>query len=196
MYSSVSGRLTLLPHVNTAVPALAGNIKSLVEKMGGNIGFKSKKGSGSRFYFTVPLPIDIPAIQKKSKPLPQVPSIDKIRLHKILIAEDELNNLLFIMEFLSGSNIRIVHARDGKEAVRMALKDFEIDLVLMDLKMPVMDGFEALKAIRKERPKLPVIAISAYAMHEDIKKALAAGFDDYISKPVNTDELLRKLSRY
>ena len=92
--------------------------------------------------------------------------------------------------------IKVILVPNGKEAVNQCREHPEISLILMDLKMPVMDGFEATGAIRSFWKYVPIIAITAFAMSDDKKRALDAGCDDYLPKPVNKEDLIEKLKRY
>jgi CheY-like chemotaxis protein len=116
--------------------------------------------------------------------------------HTILVAEDEMYNYSYIEEILNQTHVQILHAWDGKEAVDIVRKHPEISLVLMDIKMPEMDGYTATQLIKKIRPKLPVIAQTAYAMSENRDNAVQAGFDHYISKPVSHNFFMRILENY
>ena len=116
----------------------------------------------------------------------------------ILVAEDEEYNMMYISELFSTTNFKIMEADNGKKAVELAQNHPEIQLVLMDIKMPVMDGNEAMKEIKKLRPSLPIIALSAFAMESDKERALAHGFDAYLTKPLNRKllfQLIEKLSK-
>lgn len=118
--------------------------------------------------------------------------------YTILIAEDEAINFLFL-EILLKKQIdlgcAIIHAKNGAEAVEICKKNDDINLVLMDLKMPVMDGFEAVKLIKEIRPKLPIVAQTAFSSIEDKEKVFAAGFNDFLSKPINKEALLDVINR-
>ena len=118
--------------------------------------------------------------------------------YTILIAEDEAINFLFL-EILLKKQIdlgcAIIHAKNGAEAVEICKKNNDINLVLMDLKMPVMDGFEAVKLIKEIRPKLPIVAQTAFSSIEDKEKVFAAGFNDFLSKPINKEALLDVINR-
>ncbi len=92
-------------------------------------------------------------------------------------------------------NCDILYARNGKEAVDICKKDSNIDLILMDLKMPIMNGFEATKRIKKFRPNLPIVAQTAYTINEDKNKATSAGCDDFISKPISEEKLNEIINR-
>jgi CheY-like chemotaxis protein len=97
---------------------------------------------------------------------------------------------------LSSTEVAVLDAWDGEEAVEQVKNHNEISLVLMDIKMPRMNGYEATRLIKKNRPKLPVIAQTAYALSRDMKKALEAGCDNYISKPINKDRFIEVLTSY
>lgn len=111
----------------------------------------------------------------------------------ILLAEDDETSSILLQVFLSQGNYKLLFAVNGKMAVQMFRKNPDINLILMDLKMPVMDGYEATRQIRELNTNIPIIAQSAYAMSGDSKKALEAGCDDYVTKPVKKEELLAKI---
>ena len=111
----------------------------------------------------------------------------------ILIAEDEELNRMLIDEFLSGSDLVKYYAKNGKEAVEIFQKK-KVDIILMDLKMPVMDGFEATREIKKLNKMVPIIAQTAYSYKRE--DCLNAGFDDYISKPFEESFLINLLQKY
>lgn len=109
-----------------------------------------------------------------------------------LITEDEEVNFFYLKTLLKKTEARVIRAKNGKEAVDIIAKHRdEIDLVLMDLNMPVMDGYEALRVIKLQHPDLPVIAQTAHTLNNDRHKCLEAGFTDYIAKPINRLALFR-----
>jgi signal transduction histidine kinase/CheY-like chemotaxis protein len=169
--------------------------KALIEKLGGTITIKSILGKGSTIIFTIPY-------IKNSKNNSPTRSKGKSRQFNggegktILIAEDEINNYAYIEEILSDSKVKIVHAWDGNEAVECVKNNPDISLVLMDIKMQKMDGYEALRLIKQIRPSIPVIAQTAYALSYDKTQTLQAGFDNYISKPIAKDTLIEIISGY
>ncbi len=113
----------------------------------------------------------------------------------ILIAEDEQTNYMYLEEVLTREGATVLHARNGIEAVEMA-KDHDVNLILMDIKMPVSNGFEATKKIRKFKPDLPIIAQTAYALVGDEEKAIDAGCDDYLPKPIKKEVILEKIREF
>lgn len=165
--------------------------KGLVEAMNGYIGLESEENQGAVFYFDIPL--EAATTGEADKPKSAKTGIDHIRNAVILIAEDEADNYKLLESMLAGKVKKIIRAMNGEEAVTMA-SEFKPDIVLMDIKMPVMSGIEATKAILKHMPGLKVIAISAYTQSPEIKATLQAGCKNYISKPVSYLKLLEVLS--
>ena len=115
---------------------------------------------------------------------------------KILLVEDEETNIILIQEFLAITQIRIDVSKNGKNAVERIEADEKFDLVLMDIKMPIMNGLEATIRIKKINPELPVIAQTAYALSEEREQALDAGCDDYITKPIRRDNLIALIAKH
>jgi two-component system cell cycle response regulator DivK len=113
----------------------------------------------------------------------------------ILLVEDHKYNLLVLKKMLERLGIHVIPAENGKVAVDICRNNNDLDLVLMDLKMPVMDGYQAMLEIKKIRPGIKVIAETAYALAGDDKKILAAGFDDYLPKPITRESLETILNR-
>ncbi|MCD6090026.1 MAG: response regulator [Bacteroidales bacterium] len=114
----------------------------------------------------------------------------------VLIAEDVNDNFLFLKTYLRKTKIKVLWAKDGQEAIDMCAKDESIDLVLMDIRMPNVDGYEATSAIKKMSPKMPVIAQTAYALNSDYQKIFDSGCDDYITKPILGARLLEKMAAF
>ncbi len=112
----------------------------------------------------------------------------------VLIVEDIDLNIDLLQQILE-DEYEVLVARDGAQGVSMT-EERQPDLVLMDISLPVMDGYEATRGIRKTFPSLPVIGLSAHAMQGDAEKALAAGCNDYLTKPIDEDLLLQKLKHY
>ena len=115
---------------------------------------------------------------------------------KILLAEDEEVNLIFFEELLEDTGVELVITSDGKATVDAAFADKDIDLVLMDVKMPVMSGLDATRKIKAKIPNIPIIAQTAYAMEDEKQHCLDAGCDDYIAKPIDPNDLFTMLKKY
>jgi two-component system, cell cycle response regulator DivK len=114
----------------------------------------------------------------------------------ILVVEDDEISLEFLKELLEPYNVKILIAYNGKEAIDICQVESKINLVLMDVQLPVLNGKEAMKEIKKINPVLPIIAQTAFAMSGDKEKYLREGFDNYISKPINVQELLKIIELY
>ena len=161
--------------------------KAYVQMMGGRITIESEESKGTTVSFTIPLRSGNSIKLKRA--IVHEPSITPERKMTILVAEDDNINFLLIQKMLNQDNHLIIRAKNGQEAVDMCKENKAIDLVLMDIKMPVMGGYEAFEHIRVFRPDLPVIAQTAYASSEDERKILDSGFRGYISKPINKEKL-------
>jgi len=127
---------------------------------------------------------------KKNKELEQLLKPDILQSKNIVIAEDDETNFLLIKEYLEYTKANILWTKDGKETIRIVEKNNNIDLVLMDIQLPEVNGFEALRSIRRKHPKIPVVAITAYAVSGDRERGLKAGFNEYLAKPVSRKTLL------
>ena len=166
--------------------------KELVRSLGGEIGFTSESNVGSRFYFAIPFE---PAVQMAMEDRMQGAVRKELKDFSILIADDERINYQYLEILLKGIVSNTDHAINGKVAVELASKN-HYDLILMDIKMPVMGGMEATKLLKISNPQLPVIAQTAYTSPEDRLQAMQAGCDEFISKPIKKSDLIEMIKRF
>ncbi|HEX2934984.1 MAG TPA: ATP-binding protein [Bacteroidales bacterium] len=166
--------------------------KAYVQLLGGKIWVESTFGQGAEFLFTIPYKEVISTENQESRDVQK--TVERHRT--ILIAEDEDYNYQLIAEILSGKNITLLYARNGFEAVEICKRSARIDLVLMDIKMPEMDGQTAMRIIKGLRPNLPIIAQTAYVLSDEKEHLMKSGFVDYITKPIKREELLAKINKY
>jgi PAS domain S-box-containing protein len=166
--------------------------KAYAKILGGDIWVESEPNKGATFYLTIP---HKPVHETEISTIPVIDTMNK-PMKKILVAEDEFFNFELIREMLLKFDYEILHAKNGEEAVEICEQDPSISLVLMDIKMPVKDGASATVEIKKLRPKLPIIAQTAYALESEKEKFMKNGFDDYITKPINKNDLITKILKY
>lgn len=167
--------------------------KAYVLALNGNIWYNSLK-TGSDFAFSIP--VEWTHIKKPERAHTPPVAVPDFSDFTILVAEDDQTNYVYLTRLLSPTGIKLMHAYNGAEAVEHCEEHKHIQLVLMDMKMPVMDGYEATAIIRKKNIQTPIIATTAYAISGDKEKCLAAGCDDYISKPIKKSDFYEMLSKY
>ena len=179
----------------------------LIEMMNGQIGFESEAGKGSTFWFELQLGKDIEGLSRKinifeheplNKPLEDLGTNHRGKPIRILLAEDNSTNQLVTKTMLGKVGYRVDVVSNGLEAVK-AVNDLPYDVILMDVSMPEMDGLQATQKIRSfksRKANIPIIAMSAHAMPQEIEKFFSIGMSDFIAKPANKKDILTVLDRW
>lgn len=168
-------------------------VKGLVDLLDGKIWIESQPGEGTTFYFSIPYKATR-ILQHKSLIINELETL-QFQNKTILVVEDDFFNTEYIKEILSDTGLNILHTEYGKDAIQIA-SIHSPDLVLMDVRLPDINGYEASRKIMEHNPNLKIIAQTAYAAHEDKQKATEAGCIDYISKPLKRDLLLSMINKH
>ena len=169
--------------------------KMLVEMMDGDIGVESEEGIGSSFFFTAVFELEEVIVKLNENGIEyNDPTLYKNQKHKkVLLVEDDFVSRNMATIVLKRNGFEVIAVENGKEAI-FAAENEQFDLILMDINMPLMDGFTAASVIKKkEKTHTPIIAMTAYALKEDRQKCIDAGMDDYISKPIDINEMISKI---
>jgi CheY-like chemotaxis protein len=172
--------------------------KENAELIDGEITLESEKGKGATFYVSIPYQPTKPKNAVNSKRNGQTSNSKKASCQTILVAEDEEVNFIFLEILLSefDDKLKIIHAINGQDAIDLYHKNKNVNLILMDIKMPVMNGIDATIEIRKFNQSIPIIAQTAYSTIQDREEAIAAGCSDFISKPIKKERLLAITNSY
>jgi signal transduction histidine kinase len=171
--------------------------KQIVELLGGEIGVESKPDQGAVFYFSLPLDRTAeprPSVAKAERPRYQ--NNLKLSARRIMIAEDDSSNFMFLESLLRSTEAELIWARNGQQAVDIHAGRNDIDLIMMDIRMPDMNGLQATEKIRSVDRDIPIIALTAFAFADDREKSVEAGCTEHLSKPVKIEELKRILQKY
>ncbi len=196
LFSRVSHRQDDDPYLKRGAGLGLPISKGLVQLLNGRIWFESEIDKGTTFYFTIPFEPGVNAsnqyVSRSSVSMQSLSFSGKV----ILIVEDDLISYQFIEALLKSTDAKLIHAKNGEDAIEITQLREDIDLIIMDMRLPFIDGYEATAHIKKLNPAMTIIAQTANAMSYDREKCINAGCDDYIPKPLDPDDFLRMVAHY
>lgn len=173
-------------------------LRTMIDFLDGEMDIITGEEKGIRYEISLPYK---PGEKKQEVPddelnMEEMPSVFEWADYKILIAEDVESNYYLLESALEETNAQVLHAKNGEEAVKIYKENPDIHIILMDIKMPVMDGLEATEMIKKINPEVPIIAQTAFVVDFDKNAAMEAGCDDFVSKPLNFESLFKTMDLY
>ncbi len=192
-FSSLEDNSTISDHARFAAALRLAISQKLVTSMGGKLWTEKKRGEKTAIHFTIPY--EAAEIVAPDSPRTKMDQIPRWNAFHVMIAEDIDTNYIYLAQLLKPTGIKITWARNGREAVDIAANTEDLDLILMDILMPEMDGYEAAKRIKERNNRIPIIVQTAYTLENEPEEILSL-FDDFLTKPIWSKDLLRLVSKH